>query len=135
MEGLEASMTDDEREIRDLVGSWIAASEAGDLPALLALMTDDVIFMTPGRPPFGRAEFAADAESAKGITVDARAEIQEMEVIGARAFVRSRIEAVLTAPGDSPQRLSGYAMSVLRKEADGRWRIARDANLVAPEGA
>jgi ketosteroid isomerase-like protein len=24
-------------------------------------------------------------------------------------------------------------MSVLRKEADGRWRIARDANLVMPE--
>ena len=95
-------MTDDEREIRDHVGSWIAASEAGDLPALLALMTDDVIFMTPGRPPFGRAEFAADAESAKGMTVDARAEIQEMEVIGARAFVRSRIEAVLTAPATRP---------------------------------
>jgi ketosteroid isomerase-like protein len=29
--------------------------------------------------------------------------------------------------------MSGYAMSVLRKEADGRWRIARDANLVTPE--
>jgi ketosteroid isomerase-like protein len=24
-------------------------------------------------------------------------------------------------------------MSVLRKEADGRWRLARDANLVMPE--
>jgi ketosteroid isomerase-like protein len=24
-------------------------------------------------------------------------------------------------------------MSILRKEADGRWRIARDANLVVPE--
>ena len=31
--------------------------------------------------------------------------------------------------------MSGYAMSVLRKEADGRSRIARDANLVAPEAA
>jgi ketosteroid isomerase-like protein len=29
--------------------------------------------------------------------------------------------------------MSGYAMSILRKEADGRWRIARDANLVVPE--
>ena len=26
-------------------------------------------------------------------------------------------------------------MTVLRKETDGRWRVARDANLVAPEGA
>jgi ketosteroid isomerase-like protein len=31
----------------------------GDVPALLALMTDDVVFVTPGRPPFGKAEFAA----------------------------------------------------------------------------
>ena len=92
-------MTDDERQIRELVGSWIAASKAGDLPSLLALMTDDVIFMTPGRPPFGKAEFAADAESAKGMTVDARAEIQEMEVIGARAFVRSRIRGRLDGAG------------------------------------
>ena len=41
----------------------IAASKAGDVPALMDLMTDDVIFMTPGRPPFGRAEFAADADA------------------------------------------------------------------------
>ena len=26
-------------------------------------------------------------------------------------------------------------MTVLRKETDGRWRVARDANLVAPEEA
>ncbi len=32
-------MTDDERQIRRLVDSWIAASEAGDVPALLALVT------------------------------------------------------------------------------------------------
>jgi uncharacterized protein (TIGR02246 family) len=132
---LEANMTDDECQIRHLVDSWIAASEAGDVPRLLELMTDDVIFMTPGRPPFGKAEFAADAESAKGMTVDPRAEIQEIEVVGSRAFVRNRIEVILTPAGASPQRMSGYAMSVLRKGADGRWRIARDANLVAPERA
>ena len=74
--------------------------QGGRYPRLLALMTDDVIFMTPGRPPFGKAEFAADAESAKGITVDPRAEIQEWRLLGSRAFVRSRIEAVLTAPGE-----------------------------------
>ena len=115
--------------------SWIAASEAGDVPGLLALMTDDVIIMTPGRPPFGKAEFAADAESAAGMMVEASAEIQEIEVLGSRAFIRNRIEIILTAPGAAPERMSGYAMSVLRKGTDGRWRIARDANLVAPERA
>jgi uncharacterized protein (TIGR02246 family) len=128
-------MTDDERQIRRFVHSWIAASNARDVPRLLELMTDDVIFMTPGRPPFGRVEFAADVESAKGMTVDARAEIQEIEVIGSRAIIRNLIEVVLTVPSASPRRMSGYTLSVLRKEADDRWRLARDANLVAPDRA
>ncbi len=127
-------MPDDEREIRELIDSWIAASKARDLPALLDMMTDDVVFITPGRAPFGKAEFAADSARVKGLEIDAQADVQEIETFGPRAYVWSRIQAALTAPGEDPRRMSGYAMSFLRKEADGRWRIARDANLVMPEG-
>ena len=128
-------MTDDARQIRELVDSWIAASKAGDLPTLMDMVTDDVLFMTPGRPPFGKAEFAADSERMKGVAIDARAEVQEIEVFGPRAYIRNHIQVELTFPGQTPKRMSGYAMSVLRKEMDGRWRIARDANLVTPESA
>ena len=126
-------MTDDARQIRELIDSWIAASNAGDVPALMDMMTDDVIFMTPGRPPFGKAEFAADSERVKGAAIDAHAEVQEIEVFGPRAYIRNHVRVELSAPGQPARRMSGYAMSVLRKEADGRWRIARDANLVMPE--
>jgi len=44
-------MTEDERTIRDLVATWMAASQAGDLAAVLRLMADDVVFMVPGREP------------------------------------------------------------------------------------
>jgi uncharacterized protein (TIGR02246 family) len=124
---------DDERQIRKLIGSWIAASNARNLPALMDMMTDDVVFMTPGRGPFGRAEFAADSQRMKSVTIDARAQVQEIEVFGPRAYIRNHIQIELTSPGQAPRRMSGYAMSILRKEADGRWRIARDANLVVPE--
>ena len=124
---------DDARQIRRLVDSWIAASNARDLPALMDMMTDDVVFMTPGRAPFGKAEFAADSEHVKGVAIEARAEVQEIEVFGPRAYIRNHVRVELTSPGQAPKRVSGYAMSVLRKEADGRWRIARDANLVMPE--
>ena len=67
---------DDARQIRQLVDSWIVASKAHDLRALMGMMTDDVIFMTPGRAPFGKAEFAADVERMKGVAIDARAEVQ-----------------------------------------------------------
>jgi uncharacterized protein (TIGR02246 family) len=123
----------DTRQIRQLVDSWIAASKAHDLPALMGMMTDDVVFMTPGRAPFGKAEFAADVERTKGIAIDARAEVQEIEVFGPRAYIRNHVRVELTSPGQTPKRMSGYAMSILHKEADGRWRIARDANLVMPE--
>jgi len=123
----------EERQIRRLIDSWIAASNARDVPALMDMMTDDVIFMTPGRAPFGKAEFAADVERMKGVAIDARAEVQEIEVFGARAYIRNHIQVELTSSGQTPKRMSGYAMSVLRKDPDGRWRIARDANLVMPE--
>ena len=124
---------DDTRQIRQLVDSWIAASKGHDLRALMDMMTDDVVFMTPGRAPFGKAEFAADSQRMKSVAIDARAKVQEIEVYGPRAYVRNHIRVELTSPGQAPKRMSGYAMSILRKEADGRWRIARDANLVMPE--
>jgi uncharacterized protein (TIGR02246 family) len=127
------SAGEDERQIRKLIESWIAASNARDLPALMDMMTDDVVFMTPGRAPFGKAEFAADVGRMKSVGIDARVEVQEIEVFGPRAYIRNHIQVELTSQGQTPRCLSGYAMSILRKGADGRWRIARDANLVMPE--
>ena len=126
-------MTDEARHIRELVDAWIAASNAGDLPSLMNMMTDDVVFMTPGRPPFGKAEFAADFERTKGIAVFARAEVLELEVFGPRAYIRNHIQVEIDSRGQTPKRLSGHALTILRKEGDSRWRIARDANLVMPE--
>jgi uncharacterized protein (TIGR02246 family) len=125
-------VSDDQRAIRELIDTWIAASKARDLPALLAMLTDDVIFMTPGRPPFGKAEFAADNERMVDVTVEARAEVLEIETFGDRAYTRSRIGAIVTPRGEPERSMAGYAMSILRKGSDGRWRIARDANLVMP---
>jgi uncharacterized protein (TIGR02246 family) len=127
------SAREDARQIRELIASWIAASKAHDLPALMGMMTDDVVFMTPGRAPFGKTEFAADVERMKGVAINAGVEVQEIEVFGPRAYVRNHVRVEITAPGQAAKPMSGYAMSVLRKEADGRWRIARDANLVMPE--
>jgi uncharacterized protein (TIGR02246 family) len=126
------SADEDARQIRALVDSWIAASMAHDLPALMDMMTDDIVFMTPGRAPFGKAEFATDSERMKSVAIEARADVREIEVFGPLAYVRNHVRVEITASGEAPRRVSGYAMSIMRKEA-GRWRIARDANLVMPE--
>jgi uncharacterized protein (TIGR02246 family) len=126
-------VTDDERQIRELVDAWMAASKAGDVAAVLALMTDDVIFMTPGQAPFGKKEYAANSERMRDVKMDGDADIQEIEVVGDRAYLRNHLTVTLTQQGQAPRRMSGYTLGVLRKEADGHWRLARDANLVMPE--
>jgi uncharacterized protein (TIGR02246 family) len=47
----------DEGAIREVHSSWIDAVNAGDLPRLLTLMTDDALFLNPGKEPLGRREF------------------------------------------------------------------------------
>ena len=92
-------MSDDERAIRELVETWMSASKAGDTAAVLELMTDDVLFMTPGREPFGKAEFAAQAQQLKDANLDGQGEVQEIEVAGDWAWIRNRIEVAMTPPG------------------------------------
>ena len=127
-------MTEDERAIRELVETWFTASRIGDTATVLSLMTDDVVFMVPGRKPFGKEEFAAAAEGMKDVRIEARSDVQELQVLGDCAFLRNYIEMTVTPPaGGVPTHRSGYTLTILRKETDGRWRLARDANLLTAE--
>jgi uncharacterized protein (TIGR02246 family) len=128
-------MTEDERAIRDLVETWMAASRAGDLATVMSLMADDAIFLVPGRKPFGKEEFAAASKAMKDVRVDGRSDIEELRVLGDWAYLRSRLEVTVTPPGGPALRRSGYTLTILRKTADGRWVLARDANLLTAEPA
>jgi uncharacterized protein (TIGR02246 family) len=124
-------MSPDERAIRDLVDTWMKASRAGETATVLSLMSDDVIFMVPGREPFGKEAFAATSQSMKGFRLEGSADIRELRVLGDWAYLRNFIEISVTPPGGAPMRRSGYTLTILRKESDGRWRLMRDANLVS----
>jgi uncharacterized protein (TIGR02246 family) len=123
-------MSNDERAIRDLIATWMAASQAGNLDTVLSLMTDDVVFMVAGREPFGKQEFAAATRSMQGVRIEGTSDIAELKVLGDWAYLRNRLTVTITPPGGSPTTRSGYTLTVLRKEPDGRWRLARDANLL-----
>ena len=123
-------MSEDERAIRDVVETWMRATKAGDVSTILGLMTEDVIFMVPGQPPFGKEAFAASSDGVRGVRVEGTNDIQEIQVLGDWAYLRNRIEITVTPDGGAPIRRSGYTLSILRKESDGVWRLARDANLL-----
>lgn len=124
-------MDDDERAIRELVETWLSASAKGDIATVLDLMTDDVVFMVPGREPFGKAEYEAASKAMQGVRIEGKSDIKEIEIAGRFAYLRNFLEMTITPPNAvEPTRKSGYVLTILRKEADGRWRLARDANLL-----
>jgi uncharacterized protein (TIGR02246 family) len=124
----------DEQQIRDLVAQWMAETRAGNTPAVLELMTDDVVFLRPGHPPMRKAEFAEGAkaqQSGKAPTFDGKSEVQEVQVMGEWAFMWTKLEVTATPPGGgAATKRSGYTLTVLKKDG-GRWKIARDANLLS----
>jgi uncharacterized protein (TIGR02246 family) len=128
-------MSDDEKAIRTLVETWFSASKAGDSATVLSLMTDDVIFMVPGQEPFGKQTFAEASAAMGGMKIDGTYDIQEIGIIGGGwAYMRNHISMSMTLPGqEAPVRRSGHTLTLLRKEADGQWRLARDANLLTTE--
>jgi uncharacterized protein (TIGR02246 family) len=123
---------DDERAIREVIATWLRASMAGDQAKVLELMTDDVVFLRPGMPPMrGKADFAA-AQSAQGnMRIEARADIQEISVIGEFAYCWNKLVVEITPDGQGQQTKThaGDVLSIFRKQA-GVWRLFRDANLL-----
>ncbi|MBS0219492.1 MAG: SgcJ/EcaC family oxidoreductase [Proteobacteria bacterium] len=114
-----------------VVDTWIEATKRGDTATVLDLMTEDVVFTVAGCEPFGKEVFAAASQGTAGMTMDGNSEIVELKLLGDWAFIRNRIDMTTTTPGGTPIRRSGYTLTLLRKESDGRWRLARDANLVS----
>ena len=54
--------------------------------------------------------------------------------LGDWAYMRAHLDMTVTPPGGAPVRRSGYTLTILRKEPDGKWRLARDANLLTEKG-
>ncbi len=123
----------DEDQIRRLVQTWHAASERGDTEAVLRLLTDDVVFLVPGRQPMFKEEFAALSSSPPGVErpmLRASQDIREILVSGEMAFMWSALSVSITPPGSSETTVrDGHTLSVFRK-FKGEWLLARDANLL-----
>jgi uncharacterized protein (TIGR02246 family) len=123
-------MHEDERAIRDLVATWMAASQAGDVATVLGLMADDVMFIVPGRDPFGKEAFATGSQSMKGVRFEGSYDIREIKLLGDWAYLRNYLTVTMTPPDGEPVRRAGHTLSILRKEPNGKWVLMRDANLV-----
>lgn len=129
-------MQSDEQEIRQLIATWMEATKSGDIDTVLSLMAEDVVFLLPGQAPMiGRSAFAAAAKAHSGQAApqfDGTSEIQEIQVLGDWAFMWTKLTVVATPPaGAPPMTRAGHTLSILNKQ-NGKWVLARDANILAP---
>lgn len=124
----------DEEAIRAVHVSWIEAVNAGDLGRLLVMMTDDVVFINPGLEPFGRDGFSKTfAAGHQRNRICCISELEEIVVVGEVAYTRSRDSLSVTHLASSEQKhLSGFRITVYRKQGEGRWLLARDAHTLSP---
>lgn len=129
-------MSSDEQAIRDFFPKWREASLAGDNETLRGMMAEDIVFLTVGNPPMkGRDAFFALAGSApKPFKLDFVQKINEISVMGDWAYSWTHL-VVTVIPKEGAQTIlrSGDIFTLFRKEPDGRWVIARDANLLTLE--
>jgi uncharacterized protein (TIGR02246 family) len=127
-------MDADQQEIRLLVSTWMQATKAGDIEAVLRLMTDDVVFLVVGRPPMiGKQAFAEAAQGQQGKAApkfEGTSEIQDIQVVGDIAYMWTKLTVEVTLPDVAKViARAGHTLTVLRKH-EGQWLLARDANML-----
>lgn len=128
-------MTDDEKEIRRIIGRWHDATAEGNVEAVLELMSEDVVFLVPGQEPMrGRQAFADGLRSVlRTHRIQSSGVVQEVVVcddIG-YSWTRLKVSASPRVGGEATLR-EGNTLSIFRREANGAWVLARDANLLTP---
>jgi uncharacterized protein (TIGR02246 family) len=124
----------DEQAIRDVVAEWTRATLAGDVERILPLMTEDVEFYIPGQPIMrGRAAFEQGLRAVLAAhRVESHADVKQVEVSGNLAYCTTQLRVTITPQaGGEATRKEGNVLSVYRKNAAGKWQLARDANMLA----
>ena len=123
-------MQDDERDIRTLIATWVAATEAGDSAAILRLICDDAVFLTPGAPPMSKSDFAAAQAGLSQVQLRITSAIREIRIMGAWAYCWNHLKVTaIPRGGAAPVARSGNSLSILQKQA-GSWLLVRDANML-----
>ncbi|HUQ27164.1 MAG TPA: SgcJ/EcaC family oxidoreductase [Usitatibacter sp.] len=128
-------MSGEEGAIRELLATWKRATREGNVQALLDMLTDDVVFLTPGNAPFGKKQFEAGfLQVSVQSRIDVEQQVEELRCVGDFAYALSFLRVTVTPKvGGNGVNTEGHVLSVFRKEG-GRWKIARDANLMPQAG-
>ncbi len=126
-------MNSEERAVRQVHASWIDAVNAGDLEYLLSQMAGDVVFLNVGQPPVGRDAFSSGFVAAhQQNLIRCGSEVEQITIVGEVAYTCCRDTlSVIPRAGGAAIALAGHRLTIYRKQTDGRWLLACDANTLA----
>jgi uncharacterized protein (TIGR02246 family) len=131
--------SNDEQAIRKLTEDWLAAVHTKDIPRLIAMVTDDAVFLPPGLSPI-RGKQAVEAMYQTFFpqfsSIEQDVSIEEIQIADDWAFSWGTEKFVLVPKaGGPPIEMQGKGMTILRKQPDASWKFARGINNTLPKSA
>jgi ketosteroid isomerase-like protein len=110
--------------------AYTTAINSNNLDSLLAMFTEDVVFLSPNEPVLvGKAAVRAWSEAyLKAFTVHWDKAVSEFIVAGEWAFERySYKQNDKPTGGGASVTDTGKGLIIYHHDSDGKWRVARDA--------
>lgn len=110
--------------------AYVSAINANDLESLLAMLTEDVVFLSPHEPVMvGKAAVRPWAEAyLKAFAIRWEKVSLEFVVSGDWAFERYSYRSTDTPKGGGAAvEDTGKGLVIYHHDPDGKWRVARDA--------
>lgn len=113
--------------VKDVVKQLVDAVNRGDIEAALALYEPEATLVTePGKLATGAKALREAFEGYISLNPTLKTQKSEVIVVGDVALYCSTWSLSGTAPDGTPVSMGGKSSDVLRRQADGRWRIAID---------
>jgi ketosteroid isomerase-like protein len=111
--------------INELVRRWAELENAGDWEAVVALHTEDAVWMPPNEKIVeGRAAMQAWAANAEFNVLELSAPTAEIDGRDGLAYVRASYDMTFQIAGlDEPIKDIGKWVALLRKQPDGVWKV------------
>jgi ketosteroid isomerase-like protein len=119
----------DEAAVRETVSQEVATANAGDLERFLAVFSSDAVVMPPNEPTVRGSELR---DWVRGVMDQVSIQLasysdEDIFVSGDLAYHRYAFEWTLAPKaGGSPMTERGHGLHILRKQADGSWKITVD---------
>ena len=110
--------------------AYVNAINSNNIDAVLGMLTDDVVFMAPNEKPYiGKAALRPWIEGyLAAYKTHWDKPVQEFVVNGDWAYERYAYTSTDTpVAGGAPIVGTGWGLLIYHHDADGKWRVARDA--------